>query len=165
MNSTYRTSAERVIGFTLGAYTGYFRDRKSSKNITFPYAEYSHHYVLGIIYTRSSESIDERIVFKLEDLQSITSVAQDFEFLLHEKWRIASDKPGSGNTKNIGSVKKIEALRNGQDDFASYGVDVFDDYWMHYQSNEMAHNNDSVVLYTNLDEYWTWLNRSDHLRK
>lgn len=159
LKSTYRTSANRVNRFTLGAFTGYFRDRKSSKNITFPYAEYSHHYVLGIIYSRSDELIDEQTVFHLRDLQNIRSVAHDFEFLLHEKWRIASDKPGSGNTKNIGSVKSIEALLNGRGDFASYGVHVFDDYWMHYQTNDMARNTDSIVLYTNLGEYWNWRNR------
>ena len=38
LKSTYRTGSERVNGFTLGAFTGYFRQRKSNKNITFPYA-------------------------------------------------------------------------------------------------------------------------------
>jgi len=36
LKSTYRTGPQTVNGFTLGAFTGYFRQRKSTKNITFP---------------------------------------------------------------------------------------------------------------------------------
>ncbi|MCM8774383.1 MAG: type II deoxyribonuclease [Candidatus Omnitrophica bacterium] len=50
MKSTYRISMNTVSGFTLGTFTGYFRDRNSTKNITFPYKQYAKHYVLGIIY-------------------------------------------------------------------------------------------------------------------
>ena len=46
LKSTYRVSATRVSGFTLGAFTGYFRKWSSTKNISFPYGEYSYHYVL-----------------------------------------------------------------------------------------------------------------------
>jgi len=35
LKTTYRTNKGRVNGFTLGAFTGYFRHRKSTKNITF----------------------------------------------------------------------------------------------------------------------------------
>ena len=159
LKSTYRKSAKRVNGYTLGAFTGYFRDRQSRKNITFPYAEYTNHYVLGIIYSRNKRPSDERLIFDVSDLQSIESVAHDFTFLIQEKWKLAAEKPGSGNTKNIGSVKEDAALVNGMGDFASSDVNVFDDYWMHYQTKEMARNNDSVVLYTNLREYWNWRNR------
>ena len=33
LKSTYRTSQTRVNGMTLGAFTGYFRNRESNKNI------------------------------------------------------------------------------------------------------------------------------------
>ena len=36
LKSTYRINSEKVNGMTLGAFTGYFRNRKSTKNITFP---------------------------------------------------------------------------------------------------------------------------------
>jgi len=52
---------------------------------------------LGIIYTRTDESIGERRVYSLDDLLEIASVVKDFRFLLQEKWRIAGDHPGSGN--------------------------------------------------------------------
>ena len=40
IKSTYRKSKTTASGFTLGAFTGYFRDRTSKKNSTFPYSEY-----------------------------------------------------------------------------------------------------------------------------
>ena len=103
LKSTYRINETTANGFTLGAFTGYFRQRRSNKNITFPYEQYATHFVLGVIYSRN-ENIDEQHVYTLNDLQSIVSVVKDFTFLLQEKWRIAADRPGSGNTKNIGSA-------------------------------------------------------------
>ncbi len=159
LKSTYRVSSETVNGFTLGAFTGYFRQRQSTKNITFPYERYTKHFVLGVIYSRTDEAIDERRVYFLDELQEITSVIGDFTFLLQEKWRVASSRPGSGNTKNIGSVKNIRALVEGGGDFASFGEDVFDDYWRNYLTRDMARAIESEVPYHNLEEYWEWRNR------
>lgn len=159
LKSTYRTGTERVNGFTLGAFTGYFRQRKSTKNITFPYEQYDAHFVLGIIYSRNEEAIDKSRVYSLDELQDIVSVVKDFDFLLQEKWRIAGEQPGSGNTKNIGSVRDIQALIKGNGPFAAYSKEVFDDYWMNYLTEDMARAIDSDVPYRNLEEYWKWRNR------
>lgn len=156
LKSTYRISETRVSGFTLGAFTGYFRKRDSLKNISFPYQDYSQHFVLGIIYSRSLSIIDERKIYKLDDLLDIHSVAHDFLFLLQEKWKIATDRPGSGNTKNIGSVNTIDDLVGGNGVFAPYSKQVFDDYWMNYLTTDMARKIDSVVPYTNLLQYLEW---------
>jgi len=156
MKSTYRRSkrSESTAGFTLGAFTGYFRDRESKKNITFPYNSYAGHFVLGIIYTRCGEPPDWRRTYSLDELEQILSVAKDFEIVLHEKYRIASDRPGSGNTKNIGSCTKLEVLRNGTGPFASLGIEVFDDYWQYYMTADMARQQDlRVPPYRNLEEY------------
>jgi hypothetical protein len=159
LKSTYRVSAESVNGFTLGAFTGYFRQRDSAKNIMFPYDQYEAHFVLGVIYSRSPEIIDECRVYTLDELQDIVSVVRDFKFLLQEKWCIASDRPGSGNTKNIGSVKNVHALVEGDGPFVPYGQEVFDDYWMNYLTQDMARAIDSVVSYRNIEEYWAWRER------
>lgn len=159
LKSTYQTGPKTVNGFTLGAFTGYFRQRQSTKNITFPYEQYAAHFVLGVIYSHHDEVIDERRIYTLDELQDIVSVVKDFTFLLQEKWRIAGEKPGSGNTKNIGSVKDIHALVNGNGAFAPYGKEVFDDYWMNYLAQDMARAIDSHVPYTNLKEYWKWRGR------
>lgn len=154
LKSTYRKNGKEVNGMTLGAFTGYFRDRKSKKNITFPYDEYIGHFVLGVIYSRIGQILDERKIYKLEDLQNITSVIKDFTFFVQEKYKIALDRPGSGNTKNIGSVIKIDELIRGKGPFAELGEDIFDDYWMYYLTNDMAR---AVELkdapYKNLKEY------------
>jgi hypothetical protein len=138
LKSTYRVNANRVNGMTLGAFTGYFRDRTSTKNITFPYNSYSGHFVLGVIYSKLEEEVDERKRYSLNDLESITSVIRDFQFFAQEKYRIALDRPGSGNTKNIGSVTQIGQLLNGAGPFAELGLDMFDDYWSYYLTNDMA---------------------------
>ncbi len=157
IKTTYRRSKTTVSGFTLGAFTGYFRDRKSTKNITFPYSEYEKHYVLGIIYTKQDEAIDEYKIYSIKDLERILSVIKDIELILQEKYKIATDRPGSGNTKNIGSTIKIEELRNGTGIFAKHGLKVFDDYWMYYMTKDMARQHDlKKSPYRNLDGYFEY---------
>ena len=138
VKSTYRKDGKGVNGMTLGAFTGYFRDRKSKKNISFPYDEYVGHFVLGIIYSRTDGNLDERKIYHIKDLQNVTSVVKDFAFFVQEKYRIAVDRPGSGNTKNIGSVSKIDDLVNGRGPFTPLGEETFDDYWMFYLTKDMA---------------------------
>jgi len=159
LKSTYRKNSENVNGFTLGSFTGYFRNRGSSKNVTFPYSQYSAHFVLGVIYSRSDEVIDENRVYALDDLQNIVSVVSDLVFLLQEKWRIASDRPGSGNTKNIGSIRNIQYLIEGKGAFSSHRQEVFDDYWRNYLTNDMARMIESEIPYRNIGEYWKWRRR------
>lgn len=154
IKSSYRKDEKNVNGMTLGAFTGYFRDRKSTKNITFPYEQYVGHFVLGIIYSRADENIDERRVYRLNDLQNITSVVKDFTFFVQEKYQIATHRPGSGNTKNIGSVVNIDDLINGNGPFSKLGEEIFDDYWMYYLTKDMARAVDlKVTPYKNLKEY------------
>jgi len=69
IKSTYRVSATEVNGMTLGAFTGYFRNRESSKNTKYPYGEYSGHFVLGVIYSKCDDVADERKQFTLADLK------------------------------------------------------------------------------------------------
>ena len=110
IKSTYRTSGTEVNGMTLGAFTGYFRKRDSSKNTLYPYSHYAGHFVLGVIYSKCDDVADERRQFTLQDLPRIPSVVKNFQFFAQPKYRIASSRPGSGNTKNIGSVVKIDEL-------------------------------------------------------
>lgn len=154
IKSTYRKDEKSVNGMTLGAFTGYFRDRKSRKNITFPYDEYVGHFVLGIIYSRTDEHLDERKVYCLDELQNITSVVKNFTFFVQEKYKIAIDRPGSGNTKNIGSVVRINELVTGDGPFTKLGEEAFDDYWMYYLTKDMARAVDlKGAPYKNLKEY------------
>lgn len=159
LKSTYRKNHEVVSGFTLGAFTGYFRFRDSKKNISFPYRQYDKHYILGIIYTQQEELIDENKVYTIDDLEHILSVVKDFDFVVQEKYKIAKDRPGSGNTKNMGSCIKISELKEGNGPFTTLGVKVFDDYWMNYMTLEMARNAKlKRPPYSNLKEYLKYRN-------
>ena len=133
--TTYRLPdyPEFCNGFTLGSHGEYFVNRGSSKNIQFPYSQYQGHFCLGIIYSRhSEEEIDETRTYRYEELHSISSVIKDFKFFVAEKWRIASDKSGSGNTANIGSINRIADIVSGRGMFSDLGEEWFDDYWMNY---------------------------------
>jgi hypothetical protein len=153
LKSSYRKSETHINGMTLGAFTGYFRERKSTKNITYPYNEYKAHVVLGVIYD-VVEDINERKTYTLEQLHKISSTVKNFQFFVQEKWKIATDRPGSGNTKNIGSITCINDLISGNGPFSTLGEDVFDDYWMYYLSADMARIAElPKPYYKNLTEY------------
>ena len=153
IKSTYRVNEDEVNGMTLGAFTGYFRNRESTKNTLYPYHAYAGHFVLGVIYSKCDDVADERQQFSLDDLPIIPSVIKDFRFFAQPKFRIASSRPGSGNTKNIGSITKIEPLINGNGPFSSLGEEVYDDYWMYYLTKDMAQSIGIGRPYTNLKEY------------
>ncbi|MBR4844428.1 MAG: restriction endonuclease [Alistipes sp.] len=153
LKSSYRKTPTHINGLTLGAFTGYFRERNSLKNITHPYNAYKAHIVLGVIYDMVAD-IDECKTYTLDQLQEIVSVIKNFQFFVREKWEIAIDRPGSGNTKNIGSVHKIEDLINGKGTFSTLGEDIFNDYWMYYLTADMARKAElPKPYYTNISEY------------
>jgi hypothetical protein len=151
---------------TLGAFTGYFRNRDSKKNTLYPYSQYAGHIVVGVIYSKCGDVADERQQFSLEDLSKIPSVIKDFHFFVQPKYRIASCRPGSGNTKNIGSVTNIAQLVEGTGPFAPLGEEVYDDYWMFYLTRDMAQALSVQRPYMNLKTYLEYKKRGiDVLQK
>lgn len=103
--------------------------------------------------------IDENRVYTIDDLEDILSVVKDFDFIVQEKYKIAKDRPGSGNTKNIGSCVKIAELKEGNGPFSKLGVKIFDDFWMNYMTLEMARNAKlKRPPYSNLKEYLKYRN-------
>lgn len=154
--TTYRNPKKKHLcnGFTLGSHGKYFQDRKSTKNIQFPYSSYLGHFCLGIIYDRLDKSeIDETKIFPIEQLEYIHSVIGNFQFFIAEKWKIASDKSGSGNTANIGSIKNIEAILQGQGLFSKLGEQWFDEYWMNYNKIIIPDGKGGNKKITSLKEY------------
>lgn len=121
-----------INGLTLGSYWGYFRERAQKKNTDYPYNSFSSHCVIGVLYKRVQNTNQSKTVYGIDELNSIRSVIENFMFFVQPKWKIASDSPGSGNTRNIGSIVDIKELINGQGPFSELGEDVFDDYWTGY---------------------------------
>jgi len=162
-------------GFTLGSHGEYFTNRESRKNIQFPYKEYLAHICLGVIYSRTdNSSIDETKIYSVEELgrlnssqktigartvhtvkklHSITSVVKDFQFFVREKWEIASDSSGSGNTANIGSITKIDDIINGNGVFKNLGEEWFDEYWMNYRKISIKTKSGKTKVLSNLKEF------------
>lgn len=183
IKTTFRRN-NKTAGFTLGSHGGYFRERDKDKNIQFPYSKYAGHFCLGVIYTRTDftdhfpdteifqvqelqegyekhpDRIGERKVTTVNNLQSITSVIKDFDFFAAEKWKIASDGQGSGNTANIGSIIDIDDLRNENGIFSRLGEEWFDEYWINYGVATMVINGAPVKI-TKLKDFLEFKGRQD----
>lgn len=140
LKTTYRDAdnPDFCNGFTLGSHGEYFIERTSTKNIQYPYGDYSGHFCLGIIYSRTDlDKREETHVYSIYEVESIPAVINNFLFFAEEKWKIASDKGGSGNTANIGSIQRIEDIISGNGVFAKAGEALFDDYWINYGKIEI----------------------------
>ena len=97
-------------------------------------------------------------VYSIDTLADIKSVIKHFIFFVQPKWKIASDRPGSGNTRNIGGVVDVDKLVNGEGTFAKHGEDVFDDYWMNfYNAADAQTAGMGKPHYNNLKSYTEYL--------
>ncbi len=153
-----------VNGLTLGSYWGYFRERDKVKSMDYTYNSYASHIVLGILYKQAEDQACDKKIFDIDELTSIRSVIKDFIFFVQPKWRIANDIPGSGNTRNIGGVTKIEDLINGNGVFANLGEDIFNDYWVNYYNKQDAQKAGlGEPHYNNLASYKEYLKKQNQL--
>ena len=140
LKTTYRDEEHPGFcnGFTLGSHGEYFVKRTSTKNIQYPYDEYSGHFCLGIIYSRNVlDKEGETHMYSIAELENIPAVIRNLLFFAEEKWKIASDKSGSGNTANIGSIQNIDDILSGNGVFAKAGEELFEDYWANFGKMEV----------------------------
>jgi hypothetical protein len=144
-------------GFTLGSHGEYFINRDSTKNIQYPYNQYSGHFCIGIIYSCATIDKDNEMKkYTINQLPKIQSVINNFIFFSTEKWKIASDKSGSGNTANIGSIQKIEDILSGNGVFAKAGEQIFDDYWANYGKMQIKGKQGNRKALSSFEEYITY---------
>ncbi|GIV29824.1 MAG: hypothetical protein KatS3mg028_0890 [Bacteroidia bacterium] len=156
IKTTYRDPENKdwCNGFTLGSHGEYFINRTSTKNIQFPYNSYLGHYCLGIIYDRNDlANVDETKIYSIDNLKSITSVIKNFQFFVAEKWKIASDRGGSGNTANIGSINYIPDILNENGMFSKLGEEWFDDYWINYKRITVKGKDGNIKKISSLEEF------------
>lgn len=163
IKSTFKDSGNKIKSMTLGAFTGYFRNRQSTKNTKYPYKEYSAHLVLGVVYSQIEANPNEKTIYSIDELEKIESVIKDFQFFVQPKYKIASASPGSGNTKNIGSVNNLSKLIKGEGVFSTLGEEVYDDYWMYYLTKDMAKALEIQRPYTNLKSYLEYKQRGTNI--
>jgi hypothetical protein len=185
LKTTYRKK-NGIASFTLGSHGAYFRERDKQKNIQFPYNQYSGHYCLGIIYTRTDLGVSETEIYSVQELKeeyetpikkvgerefttvkhlkSITSVIKDFDFFVAEKWKIASDKQGSGNTANIGCTLNLKDLKAENGIFSQLGEGWFDEYWINFGSATMIKDGKTIKI-NNLKDFLIFKGRPDLLDK
>jgi hypothetical protein len=160
IKTTYRRSKgkngiEKGVGFTLGSYGSFIRN--DTKNIHYNYSSYAKHYILGFLYDRNDAAIEGQVV-KASESANIIPPYLNVEYFIQEKYRIAGDKPGSGNTENIGSFKtnNVELIKKGLGPFSSLGEGVFNHYWVNYPKYRESGG------YKNLKEYFEWLEQEGH---
>lgn len=148
VKTTYRRNRKDKFGYTLGGYTSFIRPGNETKNIVFPFSEYSEHWVIGFVYNRiGTKKAQAKHSFKLDQISEIPLPFEDVEVFVQEKWRIASDRAGSGNTTNIGSISgTIEDFRAGKGPFKS--EEEFLDYWQTYARTKAERTD-----FSNLSEY------------
>lgn len=157
---------KKANGLTLGSYWGYFRNRTERMNMDHPYGDYKCHLVVGLLYKQTTTETGEKTVYSLDELETIKSVIENFVFFVQPKWKIALDRPGSGNTRNIGGVDDIDKLVAGAGTFADLGEDVFDDYWMNYFNKADARlYGPGTPNYNNLESYKAYKTNSALLNK
>ena len=157
IKTTYRTFNQNGLlqkfKYTLGSYTSFLRSPGATKNIKYPYAQYSDHWVIGFLYTRV-EGVPAK-VYRREQVEKLTCPYKDVDYFIQEKYKIAGESPGSGNTTNIGSfpTNNMEDLRQGRGPFAKHGKEVCDDYWRHYGTKAPDREYGTVA------EYLVWVKR------
>lgn len=145
VKTTYR---RRTISFTLGSYTSFLRN--NTKNILYPYDTYGEHWIIGFVYGREARPSTD--IHLLRDRSQAVIPYKNLEWFVQEKYKIAGESPGSGNTANIGSIKRFDLTDFvlGTGPFAPHGEAVFRDYWANYGRNA------SGRAYRNLTEYFGW---------
>lgn len=115
MKTTRRISKNRISGFTIGSFAGYFlHPNKKMPGCKFPYGEFDEHWIIGFIYTWNPDADTLHMV-------------SDVEVIVQPKWKIASKSTGTGTTFAIGSIKDIDKLRKGEGVFKN--KDEFETYW------------------------------------
>ncbi len=148
IKTTYKSKS---MLFTLGGYNSFLRN--NTKNILYPYDTYAEHWIIGFIY-------EQREGFKEYDLENMPVKGEincpygDVNVFIRNKYQITGLRAGSGNTKNIGSIKlnspKAFELANGP--FCSFknGKDACDFFWKNYEKY-VAEISNEVELLQHLD--------------
>jgi hypothetical protein len=150
VKTTYVNTDNERFGYTLGGYTSFIRS--NTKNIVYPFDQYTEHWVMGYVYTRvATKKAAEYKQYDLKDMYDIELPYKNVRTFFQEKWRIAGDKAGSGNTTNIGSIYgHIEDFERGAGPFSS--EEEFLNYWRNYERTAGERRD----IFSNIASYRQW---------
>jgi len=132
IKTTYRNDEGERFSYTLGGYTSFIREGKHKKNIVFDFLEYTEHWVIGFVYDRiGTKKAQATHSYTADQIDQIALPFSNVQTFVQEKWRIASDRAGSGNTTNIGSIHALLGdFEAGRGPFTSEAE--FLEYWRAY---------------------------------
>lgn len=141
------TYLKSTMSFTLGAYNSFLKN--NTKNILYPYDTYDEHWVIGFIYEQKNN-------LKEYDLKTMPKIGETecpyknvFVFI-RDKYEICGLRAGSGNTKNIGSIKlksvKDFTLAKGPFTQFAKGKNACDFYWVNYGKYKKHISNDKDLI-------------------
>ena len=149
VKTTYRKEQQDKFSYTLGSYTSYICPDTESKNIVFPYSHYGQHWIIGFVYKRAEGKRDTSgRIYSFGSLNQIPIPFDDVEVFMQERWRIAGDKAGSGNTASLGSIiGTIEDFSMGNGIFSS--EEEFLKYWQGYKRTSQERKS----AYSNIHEF------------
>ena len=147
VKTTYNKRTSGKFSFTLGSYTSFIRN--GTKNVMFPYSDYSRHWIIGLSYRRVQvDPAAAKRVYSPAIRDKIPAPFTDVEVFMQEKWRISGDKAGSGDTMNIGSIAgTLRDFEEGNGVFQSESE--FLAYWRGYGRTAA----DRADLYRNVVEF------------
>lgn len=141
------TYSQREMLFTLGGYNSFLRN--DAKNILYPYSTYNEHWIIGFIYNREN-LFDE---YDLDSMPKAGAIQCSYSlntFFIREKSSITGLRAGSGNTKNIGSVKvkNAQVFHSVQGPFTNFNnpKKACDKYWRNYDRYKNEINNLADLL-------------------
>jgi hypothetical protein len=115
IKTTRRVSTNRVSGFSIGSYAGYFlHPERKLPGCKFPYGEFKEHWLVGFVYSWNPHA---------DPLYMVSEI----EMIINQKWKIASRSTATGTTFAMSSVRNLDNLRAGRGDFGS--SQEFETFW------------------------------------
>lgn len=152
VKTTYVNKSGSKFKYTLGGYTSFIRF--PDKNIAHNFNEYSEHWVIGFVYTRLAKNKSAVFdIYNINDIDKIPLAYEDVDFFVEEKWKIAGDSAGSGNTTNIGSISAdISFFKNPIPIFSD--ENEFLSYWRNYQKTKSERD----LSFSNINGFRDWKN-------
>lgn len=133
--------------FTLGGYNSFLRN--NTKNILYPYSTYDEHWIIGFVYAQNPK-FDEYDLNNMPKKGQIPCPYSNVTIFVREKHAISGLRAGSGNTKNIGSVKvndpKLFQTVSGPFLDFKHAKDACDFYWRNYEKYCLAISTPAELL-------------------